>query len=53
MKNDREGNYRVSLEEVKYDLKGFPISMQTASVTTTELTMLEAALFAQQNLIRS
>ena len=53
MKNDREGNYRVSLEEIKYDLQGSPISMQTASVTTTELTMLEAAIFAQENLIRS
>ena len=51
MRNDRDGNYRVSLEEIRYDLQGFPISMQTATMTTTELTMLEAALFAQENLL--
>ena len=51
MRNDRDGNYRVSLEEIRYNLQGFPISMQTATMTTTELTMLEAALFAQENLL--
>ena len=51
IRNDRDSNYRVSLEEIKYDLKGFPISMQTATLTTAELTMLEAALFAQENLM--
>lgn len=50
IKDDRDGDYRVSLEEIYYDLKGFPTSMQTASVTTKELTILEAAIFAQENL---
>ena len=50
IKNDRDGDYRVSLEEIYYDLNGSPISMQTASVTTKELTILEAAIFAQENL---
>ena len=39
-----------SWSEIYYDLKGFPVSMQTASVTTKELTILEAAIFAQENL---
>ena len=51
IKTDKDGDYRVSLEEMYYDLNGFPTSMQTASVTTKELTMLEAAIFAQESLI--
>ena len=50
MRNDRFGDYRVSLEEIMYDMKGFPVSMQTKSVTTKELTMIEAAIFAQASL---
>ena len=50
MRNDRFGDYRVSLEEIVYDMKGFPVSMQTKSVTTKELTMIEAAIFAQASL---
>ena len=52
IKDDIDSNYRISLEEIKYDLKGFPISMQTASVTTKELTMIEAAIFTLENLNR-
>ena len=51
IKTDKFGDYRVSLEEIIYDLKGSPISMQTASVTTKELTLLEAAIFVQEKLI--
>ncbi|MBR1729079.1 MAG: lipase family protein [Selenomonadaceae bacterium] len=51
IKVDREGNYRVSIEEITFDLNGLPISMQTASVTTTELTLLEAAIFAEEKLL--
>ena len=51
IKVDREGNYRVSIEEITFDLNGLPISMQTASVTTTELTFLEAAIFAEEKLL--
>ena len=53
IKDDIDSNYRISLEEIKYDLKGFPISMQTASVTTKELTMIEAAIFTLENLNRN
>ncbi len=51
IKTDKFGDYRVSLEEIIYDLKGSPISMQTASITTKELTLLEAAIFVQEKLI--
>ena len=52
IKDDIDSNYRVSLEEMRYNLKGFPISMQTASVTTKELTMIESAIFTLENLNR-
>ena len=52
IRDDRDSNYRISLEEIRYDLKGFPTSMQTASVTTTELTTIEAVIFALENLNR-
>ena len=49
MRDDPMSNHRVSLEEIVYDSNGSLISMQTSSVTTKELTTLEAALFAQEN----
>ena len=52
MKEDKDSNYRISLEEIRYDSQGFPISMQIASVTTVELTTIEAAAFAMENLYR-
>ena len=53
IRNDRDSNYRVSLEKIEYDDQGFPISMQTASMTTAELTMLEAVIFAKYNLLNN
>ena len=53
IKDDWASNYRITLEEIKYDLKGNPIAMETSSVTTKELTTLEAVLFAQLNLIKN
>ncbi len=38
---------RVTLERIVCDLKGFPLSMQTSSMRTSEVTALEAILFAQ------
>ena len=38
---------RIVIERVVYNLNGFPLSMQTSSMNTKELTALEAILFAQ------
>lgn len=38
---------RITLERIVCDLNGFPLSMQTSSMTTNEVTALEAILFAQ------
>ena len=52
IKDDMYSNYRMTVEGIEYDLKGFPTAMQTASVSTIELTTIEAAIFAFENLYR-
>ena len=37
----------VTLEQIVCDLNGFPLSMQTSSMNTNEVTALEAVMFAQ------
>ena len=53
IRDDRDSNYLISIEGIKYDSNGSPIAMQTASVTTKELTMIEAAIFSMENLYRN
>ena len=53
IRDDKDSNYRITLEEMKYDNKGFQTEMQMASVTTKELTTIEAAIFAMENLNRN
>ncbi|MBR1580380.1 MAG: lipase family protein [Selenomonadaceae bacterium] len=38
---------QVTVERIVCNLDGFPLSMQTSSVSTKELTVLEAVMFAQ------
>ena len=38
---------QVKVERIVYNLEGFPLSMQTSSVSTKDLTALEAVMFAQ------
>ena len=38
---------KLTLERIVCDLKGFPLSMQTSSMSTNDVTALEALLFAQ------
>ena len=52
IKDDKDSNYRISLEGIKYNAEGFPTAMQTASVTTRELTTIEAAVFTMKNIYR-
>ncbi|MBR2179184.1 MAG: lipase family protein [Selenomonadaceae bacterium] len=52
IRDDKDSNYRISIEEIKYNTEGFPMAMQTASVTTRELTTIEAAIFTMENLYR-
>ena len=52
IKNDKDSNYRISIEGIRYNAEGFPTTMQTASVTTSELTTIEAAIFTMENLYR-
>ena len=47
------GDRLVTLEEIILDANGFPLSMQTAGESTKNLTIFEAALAAQENLIDS
>ena len=47
------GDKFVTLEEIILDTNGIPLSMQTSGASTDELTIFEAALAAQENLIDS
>ncbi len=50
IRESREDIKRVTLEEMICDLKGMPVSMQTASATTENFTIVEAVILAQENL---
>lgn len=50
IRDNRESNRLVTLEEIILDANGFPLSMQTAGASTENLTIFEAALTAQENL---
>lgn len=41
---------RVMLEEIIFDLNGFPLAMNTSGLTTNDWTLLEAVMFAQEKL---
>ena len=45
------GDRRITLEEIILDKNGVPLSMQTSGESTENLTIFEAALAAQENLI--
>ena len=45
------GDRHVTLEEIILDTNGLPLNMQTSGASTEELTLLEAVLSAQENLI--
>ncbi|MBR2519933.1 MAG: lipase family protein [Selenomonadaceae bacterium] len=47
------GERHVTLEEMIFDANGFLVSMQTAGTSTENLTLLEAALSAQETLNES
>ena len=48
IRDARSGDRAVTMEEIIFDANGFPLSMQTSGATTENLTMLEAALAAQE-----
>lgn len=50
VKDVRDNQRQVMLYSFLYDLKGMPIFMQTSGATTKDLTLIEAAAFAQENL---
>lgn len=50
VKDSKNNEKRVTLDEMIFDLNGNLISMQAAGPTTKNLTMIEAAVFAQESL---
>ncbi len=50
VKETRQRETRVTLDEMIFDSEGRLISMQTAGPTTKDLTIIETAAFAQENL---
>lgn len=50
IRDARSGERLVTLEEIIFDANGFPLSMQTSGASTENLTLLEAALSAQETL---
>lgn len=50
VKESRQRSMRVTLDEMVFDSSGALLSMQTAAPTTKELTIIEAAVFAQASL---
>ena len=50
MKENRQREVQVTLDEMIFDSNGRLISMQTSGPTTKGLTVIEAACFAQENL---
>ena len=50
IRDARSGERLVTLEEIIFDANGFPLSMQTSGTSTENVTLLEAALSAQETL---
>ena len=50
IRDARSGERLVTLEGIIFDANGFPLSMQTSGTSTENLTLLEAALSAQETL---
>ena len=50
VKEARQREMRVTLDEMIFDSEGRLVSMQTAGPTTQDLTIIEAAAFAQESL---
>ena len=50
IRDARSGERLVTLEEIIFDANGFPLSMQTSGASTENVTLLEAALTAQETL---
>ncbi|MBQ7475992.1 MAG: lipase family protein [Selenomonadaceae bacterium] len=50
VRDTRENQRQVMLYSFLYDLNGMPIFMQTSGATTKDLTLIEAAALAQENL---
>ena len=50
VRDTRQRETRVTLDEMIFDLNGKLISMHTAGSTTKDLTIIEAAAFAQESL---
>ncbi|MBR5913132.1 MAG: lipase family protein [Selenomonadaceae bacterium] len=49
----QDNERKVMLYEFLVDLSGVPVMMQTSGMSTKDLTLIEAAFFAQENLIKS
>ena len=50
VRDARDNERQVMLYEFLYDLNGMPVMMQTSGMSTKDLTLIEAASFAQENL---
>ena len=50
IRDDMQGDIKVTIEEIILDANGLPISMHTTGSSTAELTIFEAALSAQEAL---
>ena len=50
VKEAQQRETRVTLDEMIFDSEGRLVSMQTAGQTTQDLTIIEAAAFAQESL---
>jgi len=53
VKESQQRETRVTLDEMLFDSSGTLLSMQTAAPTTKDLTLIEAAAFAQESLRNS
>ena len=53
IRDAQSGDRLVTLEEFIFDSNGVPLSMQTSGESTEELTIFEAALATQDNLLSS
>ena len=51
IRDAQSGEKLVTLEEIISDTNGVPLSMQTSGTSTEELTIFEAALATQENLL--
>ena len=50
IRDDIQGDMRVTLEEIILDSNGIPLSMHTTGTSTANLTLFEAAIAAQETL---